>query len=72
MTTMTAREYKALQDSMKEIKNNINTLSEKVGNLSDRLIKLETVFKLAFWAVSASGLIGSILGIIHIFKALTN
>lgn len=70
MTTMTAREYKALQDSMKEIKNNINTLSEKVGNLSDRLIKLETVFKLAFWAVSASGLIGSILGIIHIFKAL--
>jgi len=71
MTTMTAREYKSLTDSMKEINRKIDGVVDKVGNLSDRLIKLETVFKLAFWAVSASGLIGSILGIIHIFKALT-
>jgi len=68
---MTAREYKALTDSMKEIHKKIDGVVDKVGNLSDRIIKLETVFKLAFWAVSASGLIGSILGIIHIFKALT-
>lgn len=72
MTTMTAREYKSLTDSMKEINSKIDRLGEKVGNLSDRLIKLETVFKLAFWAVSASGLLGSILAIIHIFKAVTN
>lgn len=57
---------------MEKLEKKLDGVVTKVGDLSDRLIRLETVFKLAFWAVGASGLLGSILGIIHIFKALFN
>jgi len=70
MANLTAREYKFLTDTMNEIKTKLGKLDDRVGNLSDRILKMETVFKLAFWAVGASGLLGSILGLIHIFKAL--
>lgn len=57
---------------MEKLDKKLDGLKEEVHSINIRLVKLETVFKLAFWAVSASGLIGTILGIIHIFKALTN
>ena len=71
MGNITDREYDSIIDSMKDINEEMKRLTGKVGNLSDRLLKIETVAQVAMWLVGTGGLTMIISGIIFIFKMLT-
>ena len=62
---------KEIEELVKELKEKLEAITQEFHALNVRLVKLETVATVAYWAMSGGGLIGIILGIIHIFKALT-
>jgi hypothetical protein len=71
MGSVTDREYNLLLSSMSKFDKKIDGIVDKVGNLSDRLIRLETFLNIAIGIVSSGAITGIIAGIIYIFKALT-